>query len=111
MKSSWARYCQRHHHQDAEISRKHARFVRVEVDTSLGPVDQRDLRQRATAVGLHLLESGELIMFGENVGWFEHIPFDPDATLSGCCLDVTPTSQTYAVLHQRLHLRAPRGSY
>jgi pSer/pThr/pTyr-binding forkhead associated (FHA) protein len=81
--------------QDAEISRKHARFVRVGGGYQLEDLGSTNgtYVNGQRLMGPHLLESGELIMFGENVGLvYEHIPFDPDATLvSAAVSDVTPT--------------------
>jgi hypothetical protein len=69
---------------DAEISRKHARltmqgdtFVVEDLGSTNGTfVDAQRL------MGPHVLQPGELIMFGENVGMtFEAMTYDPNATM------------------------------
>jgi predicted component of type VI protein secretion system len=80
---------------DPEISRKHARFVRVGGGYQLEDLGSTNgtYVNGQRLMGPHQLESGELIMFGENVGMvYERVSFDPDATLvSAAEAEVTPT--------------------
>lgn len=69
---------------DPEISRKHARFVKVSSGYQLEDLGSTNgtYVNGQKLMGPHQLVSGELIMFGENVGMvFERTSFDPDATL------------------------------
>lgn len=80
---------------DPEISRKHARFVKLRSGYQLEDLGSTNgtYVNGQRLLGPHLLESGELIMFGENVGMvYEHTLFDPDATIvSRADADATPT--------------------
>jgi hypothetical protein len=80
---------------DPEISRKHARFVRLGSGYQLEDLGSTNgtYVNGQRLMGPHQLESGELIMFGENVGMvYERTSFDPDATIvSGLNSDATPT--------------------
>jgi len=80
---------------DPEISRKHARFVRVGSGYQLEDLGSTNgtYVNGQRLMGPHQLEPGELIMFGENVGMvYERVSFDPDATIvSGADFEVTPT--------------------
>jgi pSer/pThr/pTyr-binding forkhead associated (FHA) protein len=80
---------------DPEISRKHARFLRVGSSYKLEDLGSTNgtYVNGQRLMGPHQLTSGELIMFGENVGMvFERVSFDPDATLiSEVESDATPT--------------------
>lgn len=69
---------------DAEISRKHARLT-MEGDTfvveDLGSTNGTFVDAQRL-MGPHVLQPGELIMFGENVGMtFETLSYDPNATV------------------------------
>jgi FHA domain len=80
---------------DPEISRKHSRFVRMGGGYQLEDLGSTNgtYVNGQRLMGPHQLESGELIMFGENVGMvYERTSYDPDATLvSGIDTDATPT--------------------
>lgn len=80
---------------DPEISRKHARFVKLQSGYQLEDLGSTNgtYVNGQRLLGPHLLESGELIMFGENVGMvYEHTSFDPDATIvSKADAEATPT--------------------
>lgn len=80
---------------DPEISRKHARFVKVGSGYQLEDLGSTNgtYVNGQRLLGPHQLESGELVMFGENVGMvYEHTPFDPDATVvSSVDSAATPT--------------------
>ena len=80
---------------DPEISRKHARFVKRQSGYQLEDLGSTNgtYVNGQRLLGPHLLESGELIMFGENVGMvYERTSFDPDATIvSKADAEATPT--------------------
>jgi pSer/pThr/pTyr-binding forkhead associated (FHA) protein len=80
---------------DPELSRKHAKFVKVGGGYQLEDLGSTNgtYVNGQRLMGPHQLASGELIMFGENVGMvFERTSFDPDATLvSEVESDATPT--------------------
>lgn len=80
---------------DPEISRQHARFIKVGSGYQLEDMGSTNgtYVNGQRLMGPHQLVSGELIMFGENVGMvFERTSFDPDATLvSEIDSDDTPT--------------------
>lgn len=80
---------------DPEISRKHARFIKKGGGYQLEDLGSTNgtYVNGQRLMGPHQLVSGELIMFGENVGMvFDRTSFDPDATLvSKAESDVTPT--------------------
>lgn len=93
---------------DAEISRKHCRFVMVEEGFTiedLGSTNGTWVNERRTT-GQHSLKSGETIRLGDNITLvYEMVGFDPDATIASTGAVPPPVRQ--APPQQQYQQQAP----